>query len=240
VSDHPQHATVTLTPPEELHAGGRLATADTTEQTTHPSSHPLSATTGSSASSPTSSQITEIVVDRAGTRLDDLDAIIVGHQNTRRTDSPPHSERDAYRRHQRDTIRETVHEFERAPILFDFDVDHTDPHALVSLGATVELDPETGTVASPDRSHHHRRPQPPPSVVDEPIPVRGVLAHDLHRPGPGAAAEHRRHPMCALDLDTVLVENAHNLARRQGFVDAGAHHHVADALELAAVHGSHT
>lgn len=73
--------------------------------------------------------------------LDGLDAVLVGRPKTRHADSPPHSERDAYRRHQRDAIRDTVREYAAVPICFDFDVGHTDPHVPVPLGARVELDP---------------------------------------------------------------------------------------------------
>lgn len=78
--------------------------------------------------------------------LDDLDAVLVGRPKTRHKDNPPHAERDAIRRHQRDTIRETVRDYASVPICFDFDVGHTDPHVPVPLGARVELDPREATL----------------------------------------------------------------------------------------------
>ncbi|MFC6953880.1 LD-carboxypeptidase [Halorubellus litoreus] len=88
------------------------------------------------------------VLQNLGVRgtLDALDAVVVGRPKTRHRDSPPHSERDAYRDRQRDAVRETVRAFADVPILFDFDVGHTDPHVPVPLGARVELDPENETV----------------------------------------------------------------------------------------------
>ncbi|WP_368408383.1 hypothetical protein [Halorubellus salinus] len=59
---------------------------------------------------------------------------------------PPHSERDAYRDRQHDAVHETIRAFADVPIVFDFDVGHTDPHAPVPLGARVDLDPENKTV----------------------------------------------------------------------------------------------
>ena len=88
------------------------------------------------------------VLQNLGVRgtLDALEAVVVGRPKTRHRDSPPHSERDAYRDHQRDAVRETIRAFADVPILFDFDVGHTDPHSPVPLGARVELDPENQTV----------------------------------------------------------------------------------------------
>ncbi|NHN41462.1 LD-carboxypeptidase [Halorubellus sp. JP-L1] len=88
------------------------------------------------------------VLQNLGARgtLDDLDAVLVGRPKTRHEDSPPQSERDAYRRHQRTAIAETVRDYADAPILFDFDVGHTDPHVPVPLGARVTLDPREESV----------------------------------------------------------------------------------------------
>jgi muramoyltetrapeptide carboxypeptidase LdcA involved in peptidoglycan recycling len=88
------------------------------------------------------------VLQNLGVRgtLDGLAAVVVGRPKTRHADSPPHSERDAYRRHQRDAIRDTVREYAPVPICFDVDVGHTDPHVPVPLGARVELDPQKETI----------------------------------------------------------------------------------------------
>lgn len=89
------------------------------------------------------------VLQNLGVRgiLDGIEAVVVGRPKTRHEDSPPMTEREAYRDRQRDAIRDTVRDYADAPIVFDVDVGHTDPHAPVPLGAVVELDPENETIS---------------------------------------------------------------------------------------------
>jgi muramoyltetrapeptide carboxypeptidase LdcA involved in peptidoglycan recycling len=84
--------------------------------------------------------------------LDGLDAVVVGRPKTRHTESPPIAERDAYRQAQRRTIRDTIDACttEPVPILFDFDVGHTDPHVPLPISATITIDPEQESVTLTD------------------------------------------------------------------------------------------
>jgi|AntDeeMetagen681_2_1112603.scaffolds.fasta_scaffold00758_11 muramoyltetrapeptide carboxypeptidase LdcA involved in peptidoglycan recycling len=81
--------------------------------------------------------------------LSGLEAVVVGRPKTRHADDPPMAERENYRENQREAVRDTVREFVDAPICFDVDVGHTDPHAPVPLGARIELDPQNETITFP-------------------------------------------------------------------------------------------
>jgi len=84
--------------------------------------------------------------------LEQFAGVLVGRAKARSPHEDPGSEaRAEYRRNQRETIAEVVGEYNPdAPVVFDVEFGHTAPIAAVPIGGTVEIDPESETIAVVD------------------------------------------------------------------------------------------